>query len=112
MGVTTALTTDERALIAGAQAGDERAFRALVEPYRRALEVHCYRMLGSRHDAEDVVQETLLRAWRALERFERRAAVLTGLYRTATNACRDEIERRPRRAAVAVEPFPDERLAE
>jgi RNA polymerase sigma-70 factor (ECF subfamily) len=103
---------DERALVARAQAGDERAFRALVEPYRRALEVHCYRMLGSRHDAEDVVQETLLRAWRALERFERRAAVSTWLYRIATNACLDEIERRPRRATVAVEPFPDERLAE
>src|SRR3954451_8133513 len=113
MGVTTASTTDERALIAGAQAGDERAFRALVEPYRRVLEIHCYRMLGSRHDAEDLVQETLLRAWRALERFERRASVSTWLYRIATNACLDEIERRPRRAeALGVEPYPDERVAE
>src|SRR3954451_2106933 len=113
MGVTTASTTDERALIAGAQAGDERAFRALVEPYRRVLEIHCYRMLGSRHDAEDLVQETLLRAWRALERFERRASVSTWLYRIATNACLDEIERRPRRPeALGVEPYPDERVAE
>ncbi len=105
--------TDERALVAAAQSGDERAFRALVEPYRGVLEVHCYRMLGSRHDAEDVVQETLLRAWRALDRFERRASVSTWLYRIATNACLDEIERRPRRAAVvAVDPFPDDRLAE
>src|SRR3954451_22081831 len=112
MGVTTASTTDERALIAGAQAGDERAFRALVEPYRRVLEIHCYRMLGSRHDAEDLVQETLLRAWRSLERFERRASVSTWLYRIATNACLDEIGRRPRRAEPAIEPYPDERVAE
>src|SRR6478752_4556950 len=99
---------DERALVAGAQAGDERAFMALVEPYRGVLEVHAYRMLGSRHDAEDVVQETLLRAWRALDRFERRASVSTWLYRICTNACLDEIERRPRRGEpLAVEPFPD-----
>jgi RNA polymerase sigma-70 factor, ECF subfamily len=112
MSVMTASREDERALIAGAQAGDERAFRALVEPYRGVLEVHAYRMLGSRHDAEDVVQETLLRAWRSLDRFERRASVSTWLYRIATNACLDEIERRPRRGEpVAVEPFPDERVA-
>lgn len=106
----TTNTTDEPALLAAAQAGDERAFRALVGPYLRALEVHCYRMLGSPHDAEDVVQETLLRAWRGLERFERRAAVHTWLYRIATNACLDEIERRPRRAEPVVDPYPDGRL--
>jgi RNA polymerase sigma-70 factor (ECF subfamily) len=93
-----------RALLARAQAGDERAFRDLVEPYRRALQVHAYRMLGSAHDAEDIVQETLLRAWRALERFEPRASVRTWLYRIATNACLDEIERRPKRAEP-VDPF-------
>jgi RNA polymerase sigma-70 factor, ECF subfamily len=109
MAVRRAHTTDERALIAAAQAGDERAFRRLVEPYRRALEVHCYRMLGSPHDAEDVVQETLLRAWRSLERFERRSSVRTWLYRIATNACLDELERRPRRTET-VEPYPDARL--
>ena len=99
--------------VAAAQAGDERAFRALVEPYRRALEVHCYRMLGSVHDAEDVSQDTLLRAWRSLERFERRSSIETWLYRIATNACLDELERRPRRAEpVEVEPYPDERLAD
>jgi len=102
-------TTDERGLIAAAQAGDERAFRRLVEPYRRPLEVHCYRMLGSPHDAEDVVQETLLRAWRSLERFERRSSVQTWLYRIATNACLDELEQRPRRPQ-AVQPYPDARL--
>ena len=97
--------------MAAAQAGDERAFRALVEPYRRALDVHCYRMLGSPHDAEDVVQETLLRAWRSLDRFERRASVQTWLYRIATNACLDELERRPRRPEPMVLPYPDARLA-
>jgi RNA polymerase sigma-70 factor (ECF subfamily) len=97
--------------VAAAQAGDERAFRALVEPYRRALEVHCYRMLGSVHDAEDVSQDVLLRAWRSLDRFERRSAIETWLYRIATNACLDELERRPRRAEP-VEPYPDERLAD
>src|SRR5437899_3308058 len=98
--------TDQRLLLARAQAGDERAFRALVDPYRHALGVHCYRMLGSLQDAEDVAQETLLRAWRALERFEPRAQFQTWLYRIATNACLDELERRPRRPAP-VDPFPD-----
>ena len=100
---------DQRELLAAAQAGDELAFRRLVEPYRHALEVHCYRMLGSPHDAEDVVQETLLRAWRAIERFEPRATLKTWLYRIATNACLDEIERRPNRPAP-IEPLPDELL--
>lgn len=97
-------------LLAEAQAGDERAFRAVVEPYRRALEVHCYRMLGSVHDAEDVAQDALLRAWRSFERFEGRSSVETWLYRIATNACLDELERRPRRAEPMVEPYPDARL--
>jgi RNA polymerase sigma-70 factor (ECF subfamily) len=104
-------TTDQRLLIAAAQAGDERAFRSLVDPYRRVLEVHCYRMLGSPHDAEDLVQETLLRAWRNLDRFDRRASITTWLYRIATNACLDELERRPRRPEP-VQPYPDSRLDE
>lgn len=102
---------DQRLLLAAAQAGDERAFRRLVEPYRHALEVHCYRMLGSSQDAEDLVQETLLRAWLALARFEPRAQIQTWLYRIATNACLDELERRPRRAQP-VDPFPDSPLPE
>ncbi len=106
----TPITADERGLLAAAQAGDERAFRSLVEPYHRALDVHCYRMLGSIHDAEDVVQETLLRAWGALDRFERRASIQTWLYRIATNACLDELERRPRRPEPVVDPYPDDRL--
>jgi RNA polymerase sigma-70 factor (ECF subfamily) len=97
---------EQRYLLAAAQAGDERAFRALIEPYRHALEVHCYRMLGSAQDAEDQVQETLLRAWRALERFEPRVQLQTWLYRIATNACLDELERRPRRP-LPLDPFPD-----
>jgi RNA polymerase sigma-70 factor, ECF subfamily len=97
---------DQQLLLARAQAGDERAFRQLVEPYRHALEVHCYRMLGSAQDAEDLAQEALLRAWRALERFEPRAKFQTWLYRIATNACLDELERRPRRPEP-VDPFPD-----
>lgn len=104
-------TADFRRLLAAAQAGDERAFRQLVEPYRHALEVHCYRMLGSAHEAEDLVQETLLRAWRSLERFEPRAQLQTWLYRIATNACLDELERRPRRPEP-VDPFPDLPLEE
>src|SRR5216110_669567 len=99
---------EQRFLLACAQAGDEQAFRRLVDPYRHALEVHCYRMLGSAHDAEDLAQETLLRAWRALERFEPRAALQTWLYRIATNACLDELERRPRRPEP-VQPYPDSR---
>src|SRR5256885_648215 len=86
---------------------DEVEFQRLVEPYRRALEVHCYRMLGSLQDAEDMVQETLLRAWRSLERFESRSSIQTWLYRIATNACLDELRRRPRRPPT-VGPYPDQ----
>jgi RNA polymerase sigma-70 factor, ECF subfamily len=98
--------SDQQLLLAAAQAGDEHAFRQLIEPYRHALDVHCYRMLGSAHDAEDVTQETLLRAWRALGRFEPRAQLQTWLYRIATNACLDELARRPRRPEP-LDPFPD-----
>jgi RNA polymerase sigma-70 factor (ECF subfamily) len=97
---------DPGRLLAAAQAGDEIAFRRLVEPYRHALEVHCYRMLGSALDAEDLVQETLLRAWRAIDRFEPRAQIQTWLYRIATNACLTELQRRSRHPE-SLDPFPD-----
>jgi RNA polymerase sigma-70 factor (ECF subfamily) len=72
------------------------AFEELVRPYRRELAAHCYRMLGSLHDAEDQVQETLLSAWRGIDGFEGRASVRVWLYKIATNRCLDEIRRRPR----------------
>ena len=107
MAYTTTDTPELRLLLARAQAGDERAFRELIEPYRHPLHVHAYRMLGSLDDAEDVTQEALLRVWKALARFEPRASLQTWLFRVLTNACLDEIERRPRRPEP-VDPFPDE----
>src|ERR671937_1162362 len=80
-----------------AVAGDRDAFAAVVGRYRRELELHCYRMLGSPEDAEDVVQETLLRAWRRRETFAGRASVRAWLYGIATNACLDVLEKRSRR---------------
>src|SRR5438876_12204403 len=77
-------------------AADDDAFRDLVESHQRVLRAHCYRMLGSLQDAEDVTQETLLRAWRNLDRFEGRASIRAWLYRIATNACLDELSRRVR----------------
>ncbi|HEY2673428.1 MAG TPA: RNA polymerase subunit sigma-70 [Rugosimonospora sp.] len=87
-----------------ARAGDEQAFRALTEPYRRELQVHCYRMLGSLTDAEDVLQETLLAAWRGLARFEGRASVRSWLYRIATNRSLNAMRDAHRR--IPVEPVP------
>jgi RNA polymerase sigma-70 factor (ECF subfamily) len=94
---STALHTTERELLAAARSGDEAAFRRLVEPQRAQVHAHCYRMLGSLHDAEDVMQDALLRAWRGLRRFDGRSAFRTWLYRIATNACLDAIARRPKR---------------
>src|SRR4051794_19441032 len=89
-------TNADAALLADAAAGSERAFQTLVEPHRRALEIHCYRMLGSPHDAEEIVNDVLLRAWRHAGSFDGRAAVHTWLYRIATNPCLDELRRRKR----------------
>jgi len=86
-------------LIERARAGDGDAFRELTDPYRPALLAHCYRMLGSLHDAEDVLQETLLAAWQGLAGFERRAAVRTWLYRIATNRCLNALRSTRRRPA-------------
>jgi RNA polymerase sigma-70 factor, ECF subfamily len=76
---------------------DRETFSALSERYRRQLRVHCYRMLGSFDEAEDMVQETMLRAWRGLDGFEGRSQFRTWLYRIATNACLNRLERAPRR---------------
>ena len=80
-----------------AKAGDERAFATLVEPFRRELQLHCYRLLGSVQDAEDLVQETLLAAWRGLDGFEERASLRSWLYRIATNRSLNAIRERGRR---------------
>jgi RNA polymerase sigma-70 factor (ECF subfamily) len=100
MGVTgnpSISTAQERRLLEQASTGDEDAFRRLVEPYHAELHAHCYRMLGSVHDAEDALQDVLLRAWRGLRRFEGRSSLRSWLYRIATNACLDMAARRPKR---------------
>jgi RNA polymerase sigma-70 factor, ECF subfamily len=112
---------DEEALLEAARSGDADAFEQLVAEHRRSLHAHSYRMLGSRHDADDALQEALFRAWRAIPRFEGRSSVRSWLYRIATNASLDLIVRRRRRGAgrftevpltdeTGPEPPPDDRL--
>jgi RNA polymerase sigma-70 factor (ECF subfamily) len=88
-----AARAEEAAALAAVRAGDQAAFSALGERHRAALRVHCYRMLGSFDDAEDMVQETMLRAWRGREAFEGRSLFRTWLYRIATNVCLNALER-------------------
>src|SRR5688572_20651256 len=128
----------EQELLERAREQDEAAFGRLVEPYRGELHAHCYRMLGSVQDAEDALQEALLRAWKGLPRFEGRSSLRSWLYTISTNTCLNAIERRPKRVlpidygpsadphvrakkpseegapiveSVWIEPFADEQLA-
>jgi RNA polymerase sigma-70 factor, ECF subfamily len=89
---------DQDADLARARAGDDEAFTRLVEPLRQELHAHCYRMLGSSFDADDAVQDALLRAWRGLARFEGRSSLRSWLYTVATRTCLDLVETRGRRA--------------
>jgi RNA polymerase sigma-70 factor (ECF subfamily) len=95
--ISTTSKLSEQELLEAACGGDEEAFRALVEPHRAALHAHCYRMLGSLHDAEDALQDALLRAWRGLCGFGGRSTFRRWLYRITTNACLDALARRPKR---------------
>jgi RNA polymerase sigma-70 factor, ECF subfamily len=97
VSVTGRTTTDEQDLLRAAVAGDEGAFGELVEAHRAGLRAHCYRMLGSLHDAEDALQDALLRAWRGLAGFEGRSSVRSWLYAIATNAALDMTRHRSRR---------------
>ncbi len=132
MATTSTGALQERELLDAARAGDETAFARIVEEHRAELQAHCYRMLGSLHDAEDAFQETLLRAWRGLPDFGGRSSLRTWLYRIATNTSLDAIARRPKRVlpvdygplgtgldddigkplveSVWIEPYPDEAL--
>jgi RNA polymerase sigma-70 factor, ECF subfamily len=122
---------EQRELLETARTGNEDAYRRLVEPHRSELHAHCYRMLGSVQDAEDALQEALVRAWRGLPKFEGRSSLRSWLYRIATNTSLDAIERRPKRVlpidyappadphggvgepvveSVWIEPYPDETL--
>jgi RNA polymerase sigma-70 factor (ECF subfamily) len=128
---STSGTAEDRDLLERARAGDESAFARIVEAHRGELHAHCYRMLGSMHDAEDAIQDALLRAWRGISRFEGRSSLRSWLYTIATNTCLDQIAKRPKRVlpvdygpatdphlgpgeplveSVWIEPYPDEIL--
>ena len=119
------MTQDETTYLKEARAGDQEAFAQLINPYRKQLLVHCYRILGSFEDAEDMLQETLVRVWKHLDSFERRSSLRTWLYKVATNVCLDALDSRrvrgpakelyptselppPAKEVSWVEPFPTE----
>ena len=131
MGTARSTQAPQAELLDAARGGDEEAFRRLIEPHRAELHAHCYRMLGSLHDAEDALQDALLRAWRGLTKFEGRSSLRSWLYTIATNTCLNMIARRPKRVlpvdygpaadphdapgdpiveSVWLEPYPDELL--
>src|ERR671924_115629 len=98
MAVTaTGTSQSEQGLLDAARRGDRQAFGRLIEPRRAELHAHCYRMLGSVHDAEDALQDALLRAWRGLRGLEDRGSLRAWLYKIATNASLDAIAGRPKR---------------
>src|SRR6266516_4330032 len=130
-GISISTPGHEQHLIDAARGGDGDAYGRLVAPYRTELHAHCYRMLGSVHDAEDALQDALLRAWRGISHFEGRSSLRSWLYRIATNTSLDMIARRPKRVlpagygpatdpregpgepvveSVWLEPYPDELL--
>src|SRR5262245_11667174 len=121
-------TRNESQILEMARAGNQRAFEQLVEPYRRELLAHCYRILGSFEDAEDMLQETLVRVWKRLDTFEGRSSLRAWFYKIATNACLDALDSRrvrglprelyargdpkvplpqPSQEVIWIEPFPD-----
>jgi RNA polymerase sigma-70 factor (TIGR02960 family) len=120
----TPLGVDEAAFLAAARSGDAARFALVTERHRRELQVHCYRMLANYDDAQDMTQETFLRAWNKRESFQGRAALRTWLYRIATNACLDFLEKRGGRTPVPsglsdpgaevlhLQPYPDRMLPE
>jgi RNA polymerase sigma-70 factor (ECF subfamily) len=120
MSATPPAAATDDAVVAAARAGDEAAFAALVDRHRRELHVHCYRMLGSFEEAEDLVQETLLRVWRRRDSFQGGPGFRAWLYRIATNACLDELRRSRRRVPALhsfaevpwLQPYPDRLLDE
>jgi RNA polymerase sigma-70 factor (ECF subfamily) len=99
----------QQRVVSAARRGGESAFRELIAPWQLELQAHCYRMLASAPESEDVVQEVLLRAWRGLARFEERSSLRTWLYRIANNACLDAIERRSKRVLPVEYGASDER---
>src|SRR5215475_12542061 len=103
MAVATSHVRGGAELLDAARAGDETAFAQIVEDYHAEIHAHCYRMLGSLHDAEDALQDTFLRAWRGLTGFRTGSTLRTWLYRIATNACLDVIARRPKGRALPID---------